>query len=62
MENLYEFFSKSNFDENGNDTDTVNTADENFSTTESFPYNDPINETEILEDIKKLKKTINLPE
>lgn len=52
MGNLYDFFRKSNFDENSNEDDTSNSVDENLNATESFTYNDPINETEILEAIK----------
>ena len=52
---FFDFFSKSNFDENSNEETPNNNGNIDFNPNETFSYNDPINEAEITEAIKKLK-------
>ena len=55
MNNLFEFFSKNNSSKNNGIIDPSTTDKDDQNTDETFPYNEPINEAEILKAIHKLK-------
>ena len=53
MENLFDFFSKR---KKSNEETPNNNGNIDFNPNETFSYNDPINEAEITEAIKKVKE------